>query len=77
VKSDVFSSRSSICSDLPALWQRNNGDDAFGFLPLFYGCMQCKALIRPKAGDCCFFCSYGSTKCPPIQAQGECCQQLI
>jgi hypothetical protein len=34
-KSDIFSSRSSIGADLPALWQRNNGDDAFGFVPLF------------------------------------------
>ena len=25
-------------------------------------------LLRPKAGDCCVFCSYGSIPCPPIQA---------
>ncbi|TCK72880.1 hypothetical protein C7378_2474 [Acidipila rosea] len=39
----------------------------------FHECVQCKALIRPKAGDCCIFCSYGSMKCPPIQLQGHCC----
>jgi len=39
----------------------------------FHECVQCKALIRPKAGDCCVFCSYGSTKCLPVQSQGECC----
>jgi len=39
----------------------------------FYECVKCKVLIRPKAGDCCVFCSYGSTKCPPVQSQGECC----
>jgi hypothetical protein len=25
--------------------------------------------LRPKAGDCCVFCSYGSVPCPPIQAE--------
>jgi hypothetical protein len=28
----------------------------------------CHALVRPKAGDCCVFCSYGSATCPPMQA---------
>lgn len=39
----------------------------------FYECEQCKAVLRPKEGDCCVFCSYGSAKCPPIQLQGSCC----
>ncbi len=34
----------------------------------FYDCRRCGALLRPKAGDCCVFCSYGSVPCPPIQA---------
>jgi hypothetical protein len=29
-----------------------------------YECEACHALLRPKAGDCCVFCSYGSVKCP-------------
>ena len=33
----------------------------------FYECEKCKALLRPLAGDCCVFCSYGSVKCPPEQ----------
>jgi hypothetical protein len=33
----------------------------------FYECARCKALLRPKPGDCCVFCSYGSVKCPPVQ----------
>jgi hypothetical protein len=37
----------------------------------FYECASCKATLRPKAGDCCVFCSYGSVKCPPLQLQGE------
>ena len=31
----------------------------------FYECISCKTLLRPKRGDCCVFCSYGSVKCPP------------
>jgi hypothetical protein len=38
----------------------------------FYECESCKALLQPKPGDCCVFCSFGSVKCPPIQAQGRC-----
>ena len=34
----------------------------------FYECPECQALLRPKAGDCCVFCSYGDVKCPPVQA---------
>lgn len=33
-----------------------------------YECEGCHALLRPKPGDCCVFCSYGSQKCPPMQA---------
>jgi hypothetical protein len=34
----------------------------------FYECKDCGALLKPRAGDCCVFCSYGSVPCPPIQA---------
>jgi hypothetical protein len=34
----------------------------------FYECTGCKALLRPNAGDCCVFCSFGNLPCPPIQA---------
>jgi MerC mercury resistance protein len=36
----------------------------------FYECTHCGAMLRPKAGDCCVFCSYGSVKCPPMQLAG-------
>ena len=32
-----------------------------------YQCENCAALIRPRPGDCCVFCSFGSVKCPPVQ----------
>ena len=39
----------------------------------FYECTHCGALLRPKAGDCCVFCSFGSVPCPPVQSQKSCC----
>ena len=39
----------------------------------FYDCKGCGAVLKPKPGDCCVFCSYGSAKCPPIQAEKGCC----
>lgn len=39
----------------------------------YYECTGCGAVLRPNAGDCCVFCSFGSVKCPPIQAQHSCC----
>jgi hypothetical protein len=39
----------------------------------FHECGSCRTLLRPKPGDCCVFCSYGSVKCPPVQLSGGCC----
>ncbi|WP_091210339.1 GDCCVxC domain-containing (seleno)protein [Mucilaginibacter gossypiicola] len=39
----------------------------------FYECESCKARLKPLAGHCCVFCSYGSVKCPPIQQGTSCC----
>ena len=33
----------------------------------FYECSGCNTLLKPKAGDCCVYCSYGDTPCPSIQ----------
>lgn len=32
-----------------------------------YECARCHQLVRPKPGDCCVFCSYGTVRCPPQQ----------
>jgi len=34
----------------------------------FYVCTGCGERLRPAEGDCCVFCSYGDTQCPPQQA---------
>lgn len=39
----------------------------------FYECENCHTVLRPKPGDCCVFCSFGSVRCPPVQAQEPCC----
>lgn len=36
-----------------------------------YRCGRCGEELRPRAGDCCVFCSHGSQPCPPVQT-GEC-----
>ena len=33
----------------------------------FYQCSHCGTRLKPKEGDCCVFCSYGTVKCPPKQ----------
>lgn len=45
----------------------------------FFECTACGSTLRPKPGDCCVFCSYGSVPCPPVQLAGTqgnrgCCE---
>ncbi len=40
----------------------------------FYDCENCHVVLKPKAGECCVFCSYGNVKCPPIQSGVSCCK---
>ena len=35
----------------------------------FYDCKGCGAVLKPKSGDCCVYCSYGSIPCPSIQVK--------
>ncbi len=49
------------------------------FCQFFYDCKGCGEVLRPEAGDCCVFCSYGTVPCPPVQEarddgpQPDCC----
>ncbi|MGA8900403.1 GDCCVxC domain-containing (seleno)protein [Bradyrhizobium sp.] len=54
------------CPNCGAAKTETMPDDACQVL---YECTSCGARLRPKAGDCCVFCSYGSVPCPPIQAE--------
>ena len=58
----------------------NCGTEAVETMPTdaclyFYDCTGCGSQLKPKRGDCCVFCSYGSVPCPPIQSDREnaCC----
>ncbi len=44
----------------------------------FYDCKGCGTVLKPLSGDCCVFCSYGDTPCPPVQIDGKgvCCDGL-
>jgi len=35
----------------------------------FYKCDNCSTILKPKQGDCCVFCSYGTVPCPPVQKE--------
>ncbi len=39
----------------------------------FYECKSCGVVLKPKEGDCCVYCSYGSVPCPPVQNSDPCC----
>jgi hypothetical protein len=39
----------------------------------FFDCPACGAVLKPKSGDCCVWCSYGTVPCPPVQAGDGCC----
>jgi len=46
----------------------------------FYRCIGCQTLLKPKPGDCCVFCSWGSVPCPPVQQgddAGGCCASPV
>jgi len=35
----------------------------------FYKCTSCGEVLKPKEDDCCVFCSYADSKCPPKQKE--------
>ena len=54
------------------------GAESTGEMPtdacqFFYDCAACGAVLRPKPGDCCVWCSYGTVPCPPVQTGEGCC----
>jgi NAD-dependent DNA ligase len=55
-----------ICPNCATAKSETMPTDACQF---FYVCTGCGTKLKPKEGDCCVFCSYGSVPCPPIQAE--------
>lgn len=58
------------CPDCGASKTETMPTDAYWY---FYRCETCGVMLRPLAGDCCVFCSYGTVRCPPRQEAGKCC----
>lgn len=58
------------CPNCSVVTKETMPEDACVF---FWNCPACGSRLRPKAGDCCVFCSYGSVKCPSKQAETSCC----
>jgi hypothetical protein len=51
------------CSDCAvAISRAGSASEACQF---FYRCEGCEAVLKPQPGDCCVFCSYADTPCPP------------
>lgn len=65
-----------ICPNCGGVSQEKMPTDACQY---FYDCRYCGTVLKPLAGDCCVFCSYGDVPCPPIQearqkgSTGNCC----
>ena len=57
----------------PACGQRHVATMPTDACQYFLECPACHALLRPKPGDCCVFCSYGTVPCPPKQAEEPGC----
>lgn len=36
-----------------------------------YECRACGAIVKPKPGDCCVYCSYANRPCPIMQQSGS------
>jgi len=43
------------------------------YLEVSYVCEKCRAVLKPKDGDDCVFCSYSNTICPEQQEKRDCC----
>jgi hypothetical protein len=52
----------------PACGQQTSEIMPTGACQYFYDCPGCGVLLRPRPGECCVFCSYGTAPCPPVQA---------
>ncbi len=60
-------SRASSVLTCPACGHRQQETMPADACQFFYDCKGCGKVLRPKPGDCCVFCSYGTVRCPPMQ----------
>ena len=63
---EVMTKTRLTCPDCGTAQDAEMPTDACQF---FYECVNCSAVLKPKQGDCCVFCSYADVPCPPIQLE--------
>ena len=51
----------------PACGAQTEADMPTESCQFFWECPSCHRVLRPEPGDCCVFCSYANTPCPPVQ----------
>ena len=61
---DVITMATLTCPACGAAQQAQMPLDACQF---FFECASCRTVLRPRAGDCCVFCSYADVRCPDKQ----------
>ena len=70
MNNETLFSSTITCPECGFTKKENMPDNACQY---FYECEACKAILKPNAGDCCVFCSYGDVGCPPVQQNKTCC----
>lgn len=70
IENDIKLDSTITCPECNKQFTEEMPTDACQF---FWECPNCKTRIKPLQGDCCVYCSYGDTPCPPIQANNKSC----
>ena len=68
--SDVILTSTLTCPECATVKTEVMPTDACQY---FYECTGCGVVLKPKPGDCCVYCSFGTVACPPIQDGSGCC----
>jgi hypothetical protein len=66
---DIILSSIITCPECGTHTEEQMPEDACQF---FWQCPNCSEIIKPKRNDCCVFCSFGDTPCPPVQMNKNC-----
>jgi len=53
----------------PHCGHRETESMPFNACQVVYQCKQCAMMIKPMEKECCVFCSYSDSKCPPVQME--------
>jgi len=51
----------------PQYYQKTTEQMPTNYCQYIWECPNCKNKLKPKVGDCCVYCSYGTNPCPSKQ----------